>query len=68
MLNNKWFAEAVYTHDNKEVLQAAFQEVLKKVGGDIVTFNGNEIVLRYPQVTFEEVALPIIRKHQLLRV
>lgn len=66
MLRN-CFAEGVYTHENKEVLQAAYQELEKRVGGNIVTLNGNIIVLRYPQVAYEEVALPIVKKHKLER-
>ncbi|WP_348622600.1 hypothetical protein [Paenibacillus polymyxa] len=64
----KWFTEASYTHEDDKVLLAAFLELERKVGRDIVKLEKkNKLVLRYPQIAYEEVALPIIMNHQLKR-
>ncbi|MDN8593181.1 hypothetical protein Q0V21_31110 [Paenibacillus sp. 11B] len=65
--NFKFFAQGAYTHEDEDVLNAAFRELLKALGGNVTTRNGNTIVLRYPQVAAEEVALPIVKKHGLIR-
>ncbi|QNR65172.1 hypothetical protein IAQ67_14745 [Paenibacillus peoriae] len=63
-----WFVEVTYTHENSVLLETAFQELVKRVGNEIVRRSGNNIQLRYPQVAYEERALEVIRKYQLVKV
>ncbi|MGV2967225.1 hypothetical protein [Paenibacillus sp. AGC30] len=63
--NFKFFAQGAYTHEDEDVLDAAFRELLKALGGNVTTRTENTIVLRYPQVAAEEIALPIVKKYGL---
>ncbi|MEK5183358.1 hypothetical protein [Paenibacillus sp. FSL P4-0288] len=60
-------AEGIYTHENQEVLREAYRELVGRVGEQVVTLEENKIVIWYPLIAYDTVALPIIEKFELTR-
>ncbi|MEK5358104.1 hypothetical protein [Paenibacillus sp. FSL L8-0709] len=59
--------EDIYTHENQEVLREAYRELVGKIGEQVVTLEENKIVIWYPLLAFDTVALPIIKKFELIK-